>query len=132
MYNWDLTEDGLIARNLQNGQFLKGHIPHNRGKKWSEWMDMRKAKKVLRIGAQNLKGRSDIGGWNARKVVAVREQDGRWWVFSSAAKAAEITKTIGRNIIRCCQKKCRHCGPYRWFYWEDNEWIKEVKKHGQV
>ena len=31
--------------NTVTGQFLKGHVPHNKGKKWSEWMDGRKAKK---------------------------------------------------------------------------------------
>ena len=132
MSNWDLTAEGYPARNYANGRFLKGHIPHNRGKKWSEWMDGRKAKKVMRIGMLNLKGRSDIGGWNARKVVAVREAEGKWWAFSSATKAAEVTGTISRNIIRCCQKKCKHCGAFRWFYWEDNEWPQIVKSHEQI
>lgn len=31
-------------RNLVNGRFLKGHTPHNKGKKWADYMDMRKAK----------------------------------------------------------------------------------------
>ena len=128
MSDWDFTEDGHPSRNYQNGRFLKGHIPHNKGKKWSEWMDGRKTKKVLRIGMQNLKGRSDIGGWNARKVVAILESDGRWWVFSSAAKAGRITGLQSRNIIRCCQGKCKHCGRYRWFYWNEDGWVKIVTR----
>ena len=133
MSNWDLTDDGRIARNLQNGRFLKGHVPHNRGKKWPEWMDGRKIKKVRRIGLKNLerKGRMDLGGWNARRVVALRE-DGKPFVFSSAAAAARITGLIARNIIRCCQGKCKHCGKFRWYYWESNEWINIAREHEQI
>ena len=133
MSNWDFTDDGRIARNLQNGRFLKGHVPHNRGKKQSEWMDGRKIKKVRRIGLKNLegKGRMDLGGWNARKVVALRE-DGKPFVFSSAAAAARVTGLIGRNIIHCCQGKRKHCGKFRWYYWESNEWVKIAREHEQI
>ena len=41
--------------NPTNGQFLKGHVPHNKGKKWEDYMDMRKAKRIVRIAKQNLK-----------------------------------------------------------------------------
>jgi hypothetical protein len=95
-------------------------------------MDMRKAKRILRIGMKNLRGRMDIGGWNARKVVAIRESDGRWWVFSSITKAAEVTGLVRRNITRCCQGKAKHCGKYRWFYWESDEWVKIARKHEQI
>lgn len=33
------------TRNKKNGRFLKNHKPHNKGKRWSEWMDGRKKKK---------------------------------------------------------------------------------------
>jgi len=133
MSNWDLTDEGYIARNFQNGRFLKGHVPHNRGKKWSEWLDGRKQRKIRRIGLKNLegKGRMDLGGWNARKVVALRE-DGKPFIFSSASEAGRITGLIGRNIIRCCQGKCKHCGKFRWFYWESDEWVKIAREHEQI
>lgn len=73
----------------------------------------------------------NLGGWNARKVVALRE-DGKPFLFSSAAEAARITGLIGRNIIRCCQGKCKHCGKFRWFYWESNEWVKIAREHEQI
>lgn len=123
----ELTAEGRPARNFKTGTFLKGHIPHNKGKKWSEWMDMRKARKIIRIGMKNLnKGRSDIGGWNKRPVVAVTA-DGRWFPFDSAADAARKTGLIRRNISHCCQGKRKHCGRFRWFYFDSNEWIKLVK-----
>ena len=121
----ELTAEGRPARNFQNGTFLKGHIPHNKGKKWAEWMDMRKAKKILRIGMKNLKGRSDIGGWNKKPVVAIT-LDGRWFYFESAANAECITGLIRRNITRCCQGKCKHCGKFQWFYFNDDKWLKLI------
>ena len=127
----ELTDQGYPARNFLNGRFLKGHIPHNRGKKIEEYMSNANIRKVKRIGMKNLKGRSDIGGWNARKVVAVRE-DGKPFVFTSATKAAEVTHLIRRNITRCCQGKAKHCGRFRWFYWEDDEWIRIAKEHEQI
>ena len=44
-----------IYRNPTNGQFLKGLTPHNKGKKWEDYMDMRKAKRIKRIALSNLK-----------------------------------------------------------------------------
>ena len=45
--SWELyIEKEVPKRNAVNGRFLKGHVPHNKGKKWIEWMDMRKAKKI--------------------------------------------------------------------------------------
>lgn len=123
----ELTKEGRPARNFQTGTFLKGHIPHNKGKKWAEWMDMRKARKVLRIGMKNLKGRPDIGGWNKKPVVAVTA-DGRWFPFDSATDAARKTGLIRRNISHCCQGKRKHCGRFRWFYFDSDEWIKLVKR----
>lgn len=30
--------------NVKNGQFKKGHVPYNKGKKWSEYMTKRAQK----------------------------------------------------------------------------------------
>ena len=113
--------------NALNGRFLKGHTPHNKGKKWEEWMDMRKAKKVIRIGTMNLRPNMNIGGWNKKKVVSV-DADGAWKLYSSAVAAAEATGNIRRNISHCCQGKRKRCGGLRWFYWESDEWIKLINK----
>lgn len=119
----ELTAEGRPARNFQTGTFLKGHIPHNKGKKWNEWMDMRKAKKILRIGKKNLKGRNDIGGRNKRPVVAITD-DGRLAYFDSATRAALLTGLNRRNISHCCQGKRMHCGKFQWFYFNDDKWLK--------
>ena len=112
--------------NRQNGQFLKGHIPHNKGKKWTDYMDMRKAKRVIRIGMKNLqRGNPDIGGWNKRKVVAITDS-GEWYGFNSAAEASRKFGLCRENISKCCAGKRKKCGPYRWFFFDDDSWLKLV------
>lgn len=89
-------------------------------------MDMRKAKRVLRIGMKNLrKGNPDIPGWNKKKVVSVAE-DGSWKLYLSATSAAEMTGLNRRNISHCCEGKRKRCGGLRWFFWESDEWLKLI------
>ena len=111
-------------RNPINGQFLKGHKPHNKGKKWDDYMDMRKARKIKRIGKQNLRGRLDIGGKNKKQVIGIK--DGKIiGVFESATKAAEILGLIRRNISHCCNGKRNRCGKIQWFLESENsKWFK--------
>lgn len=121
----ELTDKGYPARNARNGRFLKGHIPHNRGKSWEEWMDMRKARRIKRVAMQNLKPNLNIGGWNKKKVVAVTDE-GKWYGFNSATEAAEKLNLCRRNISHCCEGKRQRCGGFRWFFFEDDQWIKLV------
>lgn len=93
-------------RNAINGQFLNGNTPHNKGKKWNEWMDMRKAKRVKRIGMRNLHGRSDIGGWNARPVFAIDKEGNTVGWFASSYDAERTTGkyadySVGDSIGTC-------------------------------
>ena len=101
-------------RNALNGQFLKGSTPHNKGKKWNEWMDMRKAKRVKRIGMRNLHGRSDIGGWNAQPVFAIDKDGNTVGWFASSHDAERKTGICARNIRAVIEGKRKHAGGYRW------------------
>ena len=98
--------------NKQNGQFLKGHEPHNKGKKWSEWMSKRGQRKV-RKGWQNVldhrpKSRPDTAGRCRKQVIAVTD-DGRWYHFGYVGAAAQwLQDRLGiacnrENIGRCCR-----------------------------
>lgn len=116
-------------RNPTNGRFLKGSIPHNKGKKWREWMDGRKQRRVLRIAKNNLRGRSDIGGWNKRAVIMM-DDEGRHTYFESAEAAGRATEIIARNIRSVCEKKRKHAGGYRWFWFDDNEWTQYANREG--
>ena len=107
---------------------MKGHAPHNKGKKWHEYMDMRKAKRIIRIAKQNHKGRADIGGHNKRQVIGIK--DGVIiGVFESATKAAQRTGLIRRNISHCCQGHRKRCGKIMWFFEDEiDKWIEIIKQ----
>lgn len=114
-------------RNLLTGRYLKGSTPHNKGKKWNDYMDKRKIKRIKRIAIKNLRPRMDIGGWNARKVVAV-DAEGNFFLSPSAVKASEKTGICRRNICSCCNGKRKHAGGYRWFFEDSNEWLNLIKQ----
>lgn len=108
-------------KNVLTGRFVKGCVPHNKGKKWSEWMDGRKCKKVL----NNLQrvGNPNLAGWNARKVVGLK--DGKFRIFKSCSDAGRQLGIQQRNINSCCNKKRKTAGGFLWYFEDDNEWIKE-------
>ena len=114
------------TRNLLNGRFLPGHVPHNKGKKWEEYMDMRKAKRVKQIGMKNLVPNMLLGGWNARAVVAIDDDNRLAGIYPSSEEASRKSGIIARNIRLCCDKKRKHAGGYRWFWEDDNEWCDVV------
>ena len=108
--------------NKQTGQFLKGHVPANKGKPWSEWMGKRAQRRAAR-GWKNLTThrpttRPDTAGRCRKQVVAVMD-DGRWYILPYVGAAAKWLKDrLGldcnrENIGRCCRanqakKVCRH------------------------
>ena len=102
--------------NPTNGYFLKGHVPHNKGKKWSDYMGKRAMKRAAK-GWKNLDKyrptkRSDLAGRCRKAVVAVTD-DGRWFYFSYLGPAAEWVGGNRENVGRCCRsnqakKVCKH------------------------
>jgi len=113
-----------LDRNPINGRFLKGHIPYTRGKKWEEWMDLRKAnriKKNLRIGGIP---NTHFGDFNKRKVVGVIK--GKGYFFESLTDASKKIGLPVQNIGLCCQGKRKHSGGYMWFYFDSDEWISLI------
>jgi hypothetical protein len=105
-------------RNPVNGQFLKGHVPHNKGKKWSDYMDGRKAKRIKRIATKNLRPRMDIGGWNKKPIIAMDDDDNIVGWFASAADAERKTGIERRNITSVCNGKRKHAGGFKWCFYE--------------
>ena len=54
MDNWELyLQPERKPYNPVNGQFLKGHTPHNKGKQWKEWAGRRAQKRMMK-GWKNL------------------------------------------------------------------------------
>lgn len=106
------------------GRFRKGNVPHNKGKKWSEWMDGRKRNKVLKGLQRN--GRKDIGGWSAKKIVCVK--DGKVvGSFAHSNEAQEKTRIESRNIRSVCAGKRKTAGGFQWFYENDNNILNYLK-----
>lgn len=138
--------------NKKNGQFLKGHIPFNKGKKWDECFGKRAQKRMAK-GWKNLdkfrpKQRPDTAG-RCRKMVVGLLDNGQWMLFKSLVEAAEWLGGIRENIGRCCRmnksrKVCKHdwrtgCKKgselvntdhrykgIRWYFESDNIWIEKI------
>lgn len=100
--------------NPTNGQFLKGHIPHNKGKKWSDYMDMRKAKRIKRAALKNLHGRKNIGGWNAQPIFAIDKNGETIGWFASSSDAERKVGICARNIRSVLEGKRKYAGGYKW------------------
>lgn len=111
-------------RNRKTGQFLKGHVPHNKGKKWEDYLDMRKAKRIKK----NLQrcGNPNIGGQNKIQVIGIKDNK-IVGVFESATLVSKLLEIQRRNISYCCQGKRKRAGGIYWFY-ESNfiEWNKMI------
>ena len=99
--------------NPTNGQYLKGHVPHNKGKRWNDYMGKRAQKKCSK-GWKNLdEHRSENGkkhgGRNRKPIVAITD-DGKFRVLKDGYLAAEwLKKHTGKscnreNIGRCCRE----------------------------
>lgn len=93
--------------NPKTGRFLKGHVPANKGKKWSEYMGKRAQKRAAK-GWKNLdlhrnkNGRPDNAGRCRKQVVAVMD-DGSWLLFPYLGPAAEWVGGNSNNVGRCCR-----------------------------
>lgn len=95
-----------LRYNPQNGQFLPGHTPHNKGKKWSEYVGKR-AQKRMKKGWANLAthrptSRPDTSGRCRKQVIAVMD-DGTWRHFAFLGSAAEWVGGSRENVGRCCR-----------------------------
>ena len=111
------------TRNLVNGRFLKGHTPHNKGKKLkfhSRWSKRRCLKNLE-------KGRSmphkTGGGTNKKAVVAIKDGKlvGRYDSVISAGEKLNITAS---HISDVCLKKKGHKTErgYKMYFESDNDW----------
>ena len=114
-----------LNRNPINGRFLKGSIPHNKGKKWDDYIPSHKRESMIKGLALGRTGNPNIAGCNAKKVVAIKS--GRLQgVFQSSNDAKRKTGICARNIRNCCSGKRKHAGGYQWFWESDNSWCELI------
>lgn len=145
-YELNLTEIPQTDRNLKTGRFLKGMTPHNKGKKWSEWMDRRKQRRVKKQALANLDNArrsghcGTAGGRNKRPIIAVLD-NGEWLIFPESKTAAEWCGGERGNVCRCCREneattltksgKVNDNHKYlsvRWYFESDNKWTLKIKR----
>ena len=129
--------------NPHNGRFLKGHEPHNKGKKWEEYVP-KKSQRRMRKGWKNLDKhrpteRPDTAGRCRKEVVAVRN-NGRYHIFDFLGAAAEWLGGSRENIGRCCRcNQERHINQktgkvntdhqykgIRWYFASDPIWQEKI------
>lgn len=115
---WDLDQMIGYKPKPKPGRYPKGHVPHNKGKKWSEWMDGRKARRVKRILLEHRQVNHNIGGWNAKQVVGI-SIDGKACVFESSKDVERKLGIESRNVRCCCEGK-RNLAGGLFFMWAEN------------
>lgn len=80
MSNWELKiSPERKNRNPVNGQYVKGCIPFNKGKKWNEYMPKREQKRRLKT-LYRFNGKPPGSGRQPIKVVVVNGH-GRYLFF---------------------------------------------------
>lgn len=114
----------------KTGRFKKGHKPHNKGKKWSDYMSEESMEKSRATFIKNIydnrgRKRPDVAKRCSRAVLGV-EPSGKPHFFEGAAQAARIVSgTMRENIRNCCQGKRKTCGGWTWYY-ADDERVADV------
>lgn len=96
----------ILQDTKTNGRFPKGHTPHNKGKKWSEYMGKRAQKRASK-GWKNLdihrpKKRPDTTIRCSKPVIAVNK-DGTWLYYPNITTAAKYNNCARENVKRCCK-----------------------------
>lgn len=119
------------TRNLQNGQFLKGITPPLKGKTWEEFYSKetieKQRQRIRETFKRNPKGCCPAAGHNKRKVVGINE--GKFFVFESAREAHRITGAPASKITQCCRGSRKTSGGFKWFYENDNRWMKLINNN---
>ena len=126
-------------RNLQTGRFMKGHVPANKGLKWSEYLG-RRAQKRCAKGWINLelygrKGNPTAG--RPKKPVVAIDEEGNFRVYSSVSATGRHYGISKENIARCCRLNSRgqHTGNtnhryygLRFYFEEDGTWTEKINR----
>ena len=131
--------------NRRNGQFLKGHVPANKGVEgWFKSLP-KKSQKRMAKGWKNLQKyrpteRPDTAGRCKKKIIAITD-DKKFKIFEYSMLAAEWVHGERGNINRCCRfNQERHINKktgkintdhkylgYRWYFYDDQIWWQKIE-----
>lgn len=109
---------------IRSKKFHKGMIPFNKGKKWDDFMPEEHREKILKNLVRT--GRADIGGWNKKPIIGVK--NGKFYPFSSSFEASSKLNITARNIRKCANGERKTAGGIHWFFETDKRWIEELNK----
>lgn len=139
MSNWELSIPPVRrSHHAKTGQFLKGHVPFNKGKKWDEYLPKRTQKRISK-GWKNLDkyrptSRPDNAGRCRKPVIAVMD-DGKWCVLPYIGAAGQWVGGNRENVRRCCKLNQQHGKNtdhrymgVRFYFESDNIWIEKIKE----
>src|SRR5574344_2611 len=110
MENYELyISNTPLPRNPITGRFNKGSKPHNKGKKWSEYMSKRGQKKALKNLKVGRETKHINGGGHNRKTVVVFENDVQVKSFASIGRCSKYLQSSASLVSRALQKgkKCK-------------------------
>ena len=123
-YTLDLSNVRLPETPQRNkkGQWNKGGVAWNRGKKWTEMFDAETIERLKQQLRDNNKNRGNRGkGFEQlwRPVIQMDEYGNRLHWYKSSEHAARKLGLQGRNIRAVCYGKRPRCGGFRWKFDEN-------------
>ena len=129
-------------RNLKTGRFMPGAKPHNKGKRWDEYMSPR-GQETAKIGWENLKcehKRSPLSGKTPTPIIAIVRE--RPVFFPTIEAAARRIEGLPQSVHRCAHDNRartinrrngsintdhRYKG-VRFYYESDEQWTEKISK----
>lgn len=103
-------------RDPTTGRFHKGSLPHNKGRKASEYMTPEGLANSIRMGRKNLKPNKNLGGHNKKAVIAITDEGKVVGWFDSAEDAGRKIGVSGSAIRNVCYGYRKKAGGFKWKY----------------
>ena len=129
-------------RNLKTGRLMPGARPHNKGKRWDEYMSPR-GQETAKIGWENLKcehKRSPLSGKTPTPIIAIVRE--RPVFFPTIEAAARWIEGLPQSVHRCAHDNRartvnrrngsintdhRYKG-VRFYYESDEQWTEKISR----
>jgi hypothetical protein len=133
MENYELYIKPIKFSKKNKSWFEKGHIPHNKGMKWSDIGYTQENKQKMLEGLKKgwLTVNTGITVRNRKPIVAFDSKN-HLKFFSCAMDAClqlGWNKGFMRNVKNCCTHKRKTCKGWRFFFEEDVAWCEYLRTH---
>lgn len=115
-----------INKNPINGRFVKGSIPHNKGKKWEDYIDKDRIVELRKKASESIRKNGVQHPFKARPVICI-DKDGNHQYYESMTSAAKAIGTTMEYLWKGCHGVVKTVKGYRVFLFESDEWTKLIK-----